>query len=168
MSETAQDVETWEIQIPGSVWVYRNNPVTGLWDQVRANGTVGPKRIQITKRDREYTQVMIRDDRREQLDPFTNGTLAQVVDGEVVGEKTTENIARYLEVKDQAFAEAIEELDELTIRRLMDLAMVNGTVPQVDAIRDVIDRKYRVGGTQRTVREMYESGEMDRMTISGS
>jgi hypothetical protein len=48
---------------------------------------------------------------------------------------------------------------ELTLRRLLDLAERSATVPRYTFIRDLIDERYKVGGTQRSVQEMIDAGE---------
>ena len=147
-------METWEIQTAGALTVWKRDKRSGDYRKERVAAT-GPKRLRLSRDDREYNQELIPEENAH-LDPFTNGMLAQVVGKKLVG-ITREEIIGLLEIKDEAFVRAIAEIDnELTIRRLLELAESDGTVAQVAALREVIDERYRVGGTQRTVREMLD------------
>lgn len=152
-------METWEIQVPGKVTVWKRNRRTGEYDRARVSGE-GPKLLHITKDDRLYNQELIPEENAH-LDPFTNGSLARREGKKLVG-ITAETLRELLEVSDpDLFREAIDDHvgNELTVRRLHDLAHSEGTVAQVEVLRDVIDEHYRVGGTQRTVAEMMQESE---------
>lgn len=159
--------ETWELQVAGAVWVFRKDGRSGEYRQMKLSGRTGPKRVTLTVDDREYYQSRLRDD-RQHYDVFTNGSLVQIDDkGNKVGELTDELLGKVLDLEGEAFEEAVVEIDlELTMRRLYELAQREATVPKVEFIRSIIDERYRVGGTQRSVREMFEDGEVDRLTIS--
>lgn len=151
--------ETWEIQVPGKVTVWKRNRRTGDYGRATVSGE-GPKILHISTDDRLYNQELIPEE-NARLDPFTNGSLALREDGELKG-ITVVTLRELLTVNDpDLFREALDEHvdNELTIRRLLDLATSEGTVPQVEVLRDIIDERYKVGGTQRTVREMMQESE---------
>lgn len=153
------DMETWEIQVPGRVTVWKRNRRTGEYDRATVTGE-GPKLLHITKDDRLYNEELIPEENTN-LNPFTNGSLARR-NGKALEGLTTDTLREILSIgSPDAFREALEDHvgNELTIRRLHDLAQTEGTMGQVDALRDVIDEHYKSGGTQRTVREMMEESE---------
>lgn len=165
--EKLAEMETWEIQVPGSTWVWIYDRRSQGYDQKRVSGRRGPKRVTLTREEREYNEELAHED-SQHLNPFRNGTLARVVDGEKVDAVTDDDLRVYLSLDGEAaFKEAVEEIDlELTIRRLLNLAAVEGRMFQVEILRDVVDERYRVGGTQPTVEEMYSSGELERTRLS--
>lgn len=152
--------ETWEIQVKGTVFVYRYDARQGTYVQVRVNGSgQAPKRVTITQDDREYYESLVPAE-KEHLNPFTNGMLSQVVNGELTG-LTDEALAEALTIEDdESFREYVGEItNELTARRLFELAKVKGRLVQYEIVRDHIDEHWRVGGTQATVAEMFDSDE---------
>jgi hypothetical protein len=156
-----KSLELWECITAGTVIVWTWDAGRKDYRTVSVNGTGGPKRLRISAEDREYNQSLIADDRRG-LDPFTNGRLALVVDGQVTGVITNADLHEMLKIRDEAaFTEALQHVagDELIIRRLKDVAEHDGTISQYEAVRQVVLDRYHVGGTQRTVAEMIEAGE---------
>ena len=155
--------EIWEIQIPGTIWTrVRNHEVPGTWKTIRANGEKGPKRLTITAAERQYNQELIPEE-NEHLDPFKNGSL-KCVQGAPKDLKTwldDDDLAAIIGLEDDAlFEEEVTSCQlELTLRRLLDLAERTATVPRYTFIRDLVDERYKVGGTQRSVAEMIEAGE---------
>lgn len=152
--------EVWEVQIAGTVWVQVYEPATKTFRPVPLNKK-GTRRIQLTAAEREHSQSLIDYDKPDR-DPFKNGNLALIVDGRPVGVVTDDDLIARLEFRDTAaFEEAIEDIipNELLLRRLKDLARERGTVAQYERVRELIDEHYKVGGTQRTVREMIAAGE---------
>lgn len=153
------ETETWEIQVPGKVTIWKRNRRTGEYARASVSGA-GPKILHITKDDRLYNQELIPEENGH-LDPFTNGALARRDGGKLRG-ITADTLRELLSVSDpDLFREAIEDHvdNELTIRRLSDLAASEGTVAQVEVLREVLDENYKAGGTQRTVREMMQESE---------
>lgn len=152
--------ETWEVTIPGAVWVYRYDKRNRSYAQVKVGGPSGPKRVRITADDREYTQEQIIDENKS-MDPFLNGMLVKIVKGKRVGPGLSdEDIREYLVEDIEQFEELVRAIDsEIVIRRLRDVVEEHGTVRQFELVREVIEEKWKVGGTQRTVREMIEAGE---------
>jgi hypothetical protein len=156
--------ETWEIQIPGTARVWVRDRRFGTYQPKKVSGK-GPKRITLSRDEREYNQELVPEE-NERHNPWTNGTLVQIVGGTKQGELTDEALRAYLELEsEEAFTEAVSDIDiELTLRRLIGFAATDGRMWQVTILRELIDERYRVGGTQRTVQEMYDEGELDRST----
>ncbi len=159
-----ETVETWEIQTEGTVWVRTKEPRTGGYAMTRVGGA-GAKRLRISTEDREYNSELIPEENRGS-DPFTNGMLVRLVDGERVGGLTDQDLRDLLGVHGEAFAEAVAELDsELSVRRLKAIAEEHATVAQLGVVNDYVEAHYKVGGTQRTVCEMITAGEAVGGTI---
>jgi hypothetical protein len=56
--------------------------------------------------------------------------------------------------------EAVSDItSELVLRRIYSLSEGAGTQAQNEALKNLIDTRYPIGGTQKTVREMIEAGE---------
>ncbi|MEN9793037.1 MAG: hypothetical protein RL330_1115, partial [Actinomycetota bacterium] len=118
-------------------------------------------RIQITREERRYNQDMISEENIA-FDPFSNGQLI-CVQGEAMGSNqfTDDDLITILGLEDDdGFEEAIREVEsEVVVRRLLGLAETNTTHARFEFIRDLVDTRYRVGGTQKTVQQMYDDGE---------
>lgn len=169
--ETATETEIWEIQVPGQVRVWVMDRRLGTYVSKPINGAPGksPKRITLTRAEREYNQELVPSEKR-QHDPFLNGSLVRIVDGEKQGDLTDEALMQYLELTtEETFQEAIEDIDiELTHRRLLSLAANHGRMWQVEALRTLVEERYPVpaAGTQRTVEEMFQDGEFGATRLS--
>lgn len=150
-----KEVEVWECQTKATVWVYQSDPRDPSgYRQIRIGGPNGTKRARISRDDREFTQEQVLDENAH-LDPFRNGQLKRVDGASNEGILTDEDLEELLTLGEEAFAETVEEMDsELSVRRLRDLVEAKGTVPQYHVINDLIERKYKVGYPQKTVREM--------------
>lgn len=165
-------IEVWEAQTPAAVWVYQRDPRASTgYKMVRVGGPNASKRLRITKDDREFTQEQILDENRHH-DPFTNGSLKRIDAKNPtanLGIVTDEDLEAFLEFDNAVFEEAVRDIDsELTVRRLKDLVEQRGTVPQHEILREVIEEKWKVGGTQKTVQEMIDAGEAaGGITLSG-
>lgn len=159
-------VETWEISFPGVVWVWLYDRREDIYKKQQIGQRTGSKTLHITRDDRKYNMELIPDENRH-LDPFTNGSLrllgAATRDEslDVRNHFSNDDLIAMFEVRDpDLFAEAIEsQTSEVVIRRLQTLADDHATVTQATILRDLIDKRYPVGGTQKTVREMFEAGE---------
>lgn len=170
MSETLEapvGQETWEIQVPGGVNVWKRNRRTGEYEHARVHGTKGPRILHIDADDRLYNQELVQGAENGHLDPFANGSLAQIVKG---GEKqglTEERLIEYFEIEEEdAFRELIGDIEaELTIRRLRSLAETHGRMMHVQALSDLIEDKFKLGGTQPTVAEMMAEGDSKGETV---
>ena len=169
--EQKVEMETWEIQIQGRAWVWVWDRRENGYVQKAINGAKGkaPKRITMTKEEREYNPEIIPPENAKH-DPFQNGTLARVEDGQRVGELTDDAINSYLELETEgAFTEAITDIEyELTHRRLLAFAAQHGRMWQVEALRDLIEERYPVpaAGTQPVVAQMYQEGEFGETRLS--
>lgn len=155
-------IEVWEAQTASSVWAYQKDArdPTG-YRMVRVGGPNASKRLRITTDDREFTQEQILDENRH-LDPFTNGSLKRIGAGPEgnLGIITDEDLVEYLSFEPDVFEEAVREMEsELTVRRLKDLVEARGTVAQHEIVKDIIEERWKVGGTQKTVQEMIDAGE---------
>jgi hypothetical protein len=163
MSTTApakDTIEVWEVQTPSTVYVYQRDPrdPTG-YRQTRVGGPNGTKRLRITTDDREFTEEQILEE-NTQLNPFRNGALKRVDGGDNAGIVTDEDLAELMTLEPEVFREAVGEMDsELTVRRLYELVQRSGTVVQAEIVRDIIEDRWKVGGTQKTVREMIDAQE---------
>lgn len=164
--EEDQIVETWEIAFPGTVWVWIWDRREDGYKKVQVGQRTGSKSLHITRDDRKYNQELIPEENTH-LDPFTNGQLRLLGAADRDENLDTryhysnEDLVGMFEVRDPAlFASEIEDIgSEVILRRMYSLADEHATVAQMDALRDLLQKRYPIGGTQRTVREMYEAGE---------
>lgn len=158
-------VETWEIVTPGTIYVWVYDRREDRYDTQGVGGR-SSKRLHLTRDDRKYNQELVPLENRH-LDPFTNGSL-RLVDCATRDETldmryhlTDADLKQMFEVRDRTlFLEAVSSIEsELVLRRLADLADENGTVAQLETLKDLIRERYPIGGTQKAVREMIEAGE---------
>src|SRR4051812_6214330 len=163
MTSPVEEVEVWEIQVPGTIYVRVRNPeIAGMWKTIRANGEKGPRRLQLTAVERKHNREMIPDENAH-LDPFTNGSL-RCVQGAPTMNKTWLTDADLTAIisleSDDLYHSEVEAIEgELTLRRLLDLAEHVATVPRFEYVRAIVQDRYQVGGTQPAVAEMFEAGE---------
>jgi len=165
-TEEGKVIETWEITFEGSVWVFVFDRREDRFKKQRVGGRAGSKRLHISRDDRKFNQEQIPDENRA-LDPFVNGALRLIQTAspdehlDTRYHKSRDELVEYFEVRDpELFAESLEEIDsELVLRRMQALGAEFGTVAQTEALRDLLELRYPVGGTQKTVREMIEAGE---------
>lgn len=166
-SKNDQAVESWEIACAGSVslWVYDRREDSYKKQVVSAHS--GSRTLHLTRDDRKYNQELIPDENRH-LDPFVNGELRLLgssVDRDenldVRNHFSNDELTAMFEVRDpDLFAEALEDItSEVILRRLQGLADDNATVTQAEILRELIQARYPIGGTQSTVREMIEAGD---------
>lgn len=163
----ASDVEIWESTIDSSCWVLvRDRTAENKWKHQRVAGKGKPgHRIQLTRAEREFNSEMVPEENAN-LDPFKNGhlvcTSGRPADERGRYELTDEDLMSILRVSDdEVFAEAIADIGiELPLRRLLALAEQHSTISRYAKIRDLIDGRYRPGGTQRAVAEMMAAGEL--------
>lgn len=163
-SESDKTVETWETTGEGTVWVWVYDKREDRYVSQRVGGRAGSRRLRIRRDDRKYNQEQVVEENK-QHDPFTNGMLRLVEGGdETVNTQyhwTLDDYQQLLNLKDEdTFKSEVEEIDsELIIRRLKEVAEKHGQLWQVDFLRDLIEERYRVGGTQKTVQQMIDAGE---------
>ena len=152
--------EVWEITIPGRVWAHRFDRRANTYVPV-AVGSNGPKRLRITADDRHYTQEQIPEENRH-LDPFNNGVFVQVKNEKRLDEGIDDKVGSVLEVDDASdFRLALESIThELLFRQIRDVVEDRGSGWQREVYFEVFDQKWRSGGTQRTVQELMDAGDM--------
>lgn len=161
-----QVVETWEISFEGTVWLWVYDRREDQYKAQPVGARSGSKTIHMTRDDRKYNQELVIDENR-QLDPFTNGQLRLLGSAnrdenlDTRYHNSNEDLIAMFEIRDLGlFAEAMEEVgSEVILRRLRALADEHATVAQVEILRDLIEKRYPIGGTQKTVREMIEAGD---------
>lgn len=164
MTDTVDETEVWEIQIPGTIYAKVRNPeIAGTWKVVKANGTNGPRRLSLTTSERKYNRELIPDE-NQHLDPFSNGSLRCVVGEPMNNDKpwlTDADLEAIVRLEsDDLYQEEVSSITlELTLRRLLDLCQRIGTVGRYEFVRDLVQERYAVGGTQRAVQEMIDAGE---------
>lgn len=162
-------IESWEITTGGTVWVWtRDARNPGHMQKTRVGGRAGgSRRLRISRDERRYNEEQIIEEMNEH-NPFKNGSLKLVSSDDKPADDvdTTYHLDQadmlaLLEVKDEeTFKSEIEAIkSELIMRRLYMIAEKNATMAQLTIIREIVDERYKVGGTQRTVREMIETGE---------
>lgn len=175
MGTSQQDrdaVEIWECTTEGSVWVAVKDPREGGWTSRRVGGKSGAsRRIQITRDERLYNQELCLDE-LSHLDPFTNGQLI-CTNGRPAGERTRYELTdvdlqAILDIDDEdIFTEAVNALEiELPLRRLLSLAERTSTIARHRIIADLVEARYRVGGTQGVVADMIAAGEHIGRTLT--
>lgn len=157
--KTESSTEIWQAATPARTWVWVRNQLTGGWKQVRVGGK-GSRRLSLTSDERRYNQDLVPEE-NIQLDPFSNGQLVCVLGDEAGTGVTDEDLTAILLLEDEAaFQQAANALEsEVMVRRLLSLAEKTSTIARFTFIRDLIDMRYRVGGTQSTVQAMIDAGE---------
>jgi hypothetical protein len=159
-------VETWEITTQGSVWVNVYDRREDRYVKQLVAGRSGSKRLHISRDDRKFNQEQIPDE-NSSLDPFSNGML-RLVDAATRDENldvrfhlSATQLVKFFETRDRAeFRIKLESISsELVLRRLNEVADENGTVAQVEELRSLLNKRYPIGGTQRTIKEMLDAGE---------
>jgi hypothetical protein len=169
MAMATAGVETWEIMIEGTIWVWVYDKRSDAMQKVRVGGKAGGSRkLQITTDDRRWNQDQVIEEMKHS-DPFSNGALKLIAgappeEEEVIDTRNhldNEQLVELLTLRDEdVFRSEVEDIrSELLMRRLLEVADRDGTRAQVEIVRDVIEERYKVGGTQKTVREMVEAGE---------
>lgn len=163
VAEASEDktIETWEATTDVTVWVWVYDKREDKYKKQRVGGRSGSKKLHIRHDDRIFNQEQVVDENRH-LDPFTNGLL-RLVDGRQEGDEidtsyhlTADDLKSMLEIRDEdVFRSEVEGItSELIIRRLKDLSEKYGQVWQRDFLVDLVEERYKVGGTQKSVREM--------------
>lgn len=159
-------IETWEITTDGTVWLFKMDPREGKYVEHRVGGRQGgSRRLHISRDDRRFNQEQVVEEMKEH-DVFRNGQLVLVSadkaeDIDTTYHLTAEDLGRLLSIKEQKLfeSEVSDIKSELILRRLKEVAERDATVAQLTFISDIIAERYKVGGTQRTVREMIAAGE---------
>lgn len=171
MSTSAPEkiVETWEITGEGTAWVWVKDPREGKMIKQRVGGRAGGSRkLHISPDDRRFNEEQVIEEMAEH-NVFRNGTLrfisatdgSKPADVDTTNQLTLEDMKALLEIRDEdLFRSEVNDLSsELVVRRLKSLAEKDGTNAQNQVLEDLIEERWKVGGTQRTVRELIEAGE---------
>lgn len=169
MTTPEKNIETWEITGEGTAWVWVRDPREGKMVKQRVGGRAGGSRkLHITTDDRRFNEEQVIEE-MEEHNIFRNGTLrfisasdgSQPNDVDTSAQLTEADMAALLEIRDEdLFREEVTALNsELVVRRLKNLAEKGGTMAQNEVLTDLIEARWKVGGTQRTVRELIEAGE---------
>lgn len=165
--EDTSHLETWEATTNGTAWVWTFDKREDKYVKVRVGGRSGSKKLHIRADDRRYNQDQIVDENKS-LDVFTNGFL-KLLDNE---EQTTDvdrkyhldqdDLIKLLSIKDEGiFKGEVDDItSELILRRLTAVAEKHGQVWQLEYLRDLVEERYKGGGTQKAVREMIVAGEL--------
>lgn len=166
--DTSKNIETWEIASEGTCWVWIKDPREGKYVKQRVGGRAGGSRkLHISTDDRRFNEEQVIEE-MEEHNVFKNGTLRFVSasteranDIFTVNQLTEADMVALLEIKDEdQFREEVGALkSELVVRRLKALAEKQGTLLQNEVINDIVEATWKVGGTQKTVRELIEAGE---------
>lgn len=159
-------IETWEISFPGTVWVWVYDRREDQYKKQQVGHRSGSRMLHITRDDRKYNQELVPMENRH-LDPFTNGLLRLLGSGDrdetldIRYHYADEDLIEMLEIRDvELFREAMQAIEsEVILRRLQNFTETHATVAQADVLREIIETRYPVGGTQKTVREMIEAGD---------
>lgn len=156
-------LETWDLLTESMVWVWVKDPRTGAMTKRRVGGASGGSKVlHLTADERRYNQEQVLDE-NVGLDPFTNGTLklrdaTKASDVDSRYHLSNDDLRAMLAITDmQVFESEVADItSELILRRLKDIAENEATIGQYTFLRELVDSRYRTGGTQATVREMIE------------
>jgi hypothetical protein len=158
-------IETWELNGDGTVYVYTYNPRDRVYGKTKVSSTSGSRRLRISVEDRRYNEEQIIEE-MQQHNPFRNGLLRLVSaekadDIDATYHLTSDDLRELLAVRDEDdFRDGVEGIhSELMVRRLKQVAEDEGTMRQNEIVREIIEARYKVGGTQKTVQEMIDEGE---------
>lgn len=162
--DARRNIENWEITTDGTVWVLVTDPrdPSGYKKQRVGGRAGGSKRLRLSTDDRRYNEEQIVTEMADS-NPFRNGLL-RLIDEKYQDDidtryhLTADDLSVFLEIRDEAmFEEAVLGItSELIIRRLAALGEKNATMGQLNFIKDVIEDRYKVGGTQRAVQEIFD------------
>lgn len=168
-SKAGTNTETWTMASEGTCWVWVKDPREGGMIKQRVGGRAGGSRtLHISTDDRRFNEEQVIEE-MEHHNIFKNGTLAFVssTNGEKAADVDTKNqitaqdMRALLEIRDEdLFRSEVTDLSsELVVRRLKNLAEKDGTAAQNEVLTEIIEQRWKVGGTQRTVRELMDAGE---------
>lgn len=154
-----QQSEVWEAATEGTTWLHKKNlQVAGTWKQHKVGGR-GSQRITLTVEERLHNQEMMPFE-NEHMDPFTNGTLIRISpeNGDRSASEVTD--AQLLELfeisNDDVFSAEVGEItSEVVLRRLMKLAEKHATMVRYNAVRDMVDDRYKKNKTQTSVADLF-------------
>lgn len=154
-----QAQEIWESTTGGTTYVHVKDPRNPNGWVTKKVGGRGTQRITLSIEEREFNQDLVSYENQEH-DPFTNGLLLRISPKDTPrgeNEVADDDLIAYLkEEEDDVFELYLSSLtSEVVIRRLLELSKKHATMYRHEAIRALVDEKYRIGKTQRVVEEMY-------------
>jgi hypothetical protein len=162
---TREGEELWDSTVPGTIWLIVAD------DKGRDKDVVvrGFGRLRISPDDREICQEMVVD---PQHDVFTNGSLVRVDADQNENPKTaspdalnTDALLEIFALSGSKFTEKVDSLNELTVRRLREVAEdVDATNSQIVHLDSVIAEKWAVGGDTPSYRELKGLGQVASQT----
>lgn len=162
MSENPLDqVEIWEATTESSVWIWVLDTIAGngSWKIQKVGGRYGNRRIQLTVRERRYNQDRVPQQSASEFDPFLNGKLIcrQGADQSPNG-YTDDQLIALLTVesaRDSDFETVAQSMisKEVVVRRLLALAERHAPAYRRDMLEELVDQNYRLGWTQRSLRD---------------
>lgn len=160
-------IETWESAVPGAVWVWVYDRREDRYMKQACGGRTGSRRLHISRDDRKYNQEQVPIENAKH-DVFTNGAL-RLVDSATRDESldsryhfTDVDLGEFFDIRDLAlFEEAVRGIgSELILRRLSALSEEVGTMAQNDMLRELLRERYPIGGTQTSVRELFDAEKL--------
>lgn len=168
------NIETWEITTEGTVWVLVSDPrdPSGYKKQRVGGRAGGSRRLRLSTDDRRYNEEQIVNE-METSNPFRNGLLRLIDQSNLDDINTTyhltnDDLLTILEIRDEPmFEEAVQGItSELIIRRLAAVGEKSATMGQLNYIKGVIEDRYKVGGTQRSVQEIFDDTKSGGIRLS--
>jgi hypothetical protein len=175
--DPAANIETWEVTGEFTVWVWKHDVRhPGHMEKQRAGGKAGgSKRLRLTTDERRYNEEQVVEENKD-LNPFTNGQLKLVDGGKMPLDDIDqtyhwgdEQYSAFFEIRDvDLFKEQAEEIaSELILRRLYMIGEKTATIEQREVLKEIIEVRYKAGGTQGTVQEILNDEAKLGKTISG-
>lgn len=170
-------MEVWEIVSEGTVWVWTKDVRRpGYMQKTRVGGKAGgSRRLRITRDERRYNEEQIIEEMRPS-NPFRNGALKMIAsraeipdDVDTTYHLDNSDLLALFDLKDEElFRAEVDALgSELMLRRLYMVAEKSATVAQLATVRDVVEARYGVGGTQASIREQ-DNPSYRGVSLSGS
>lgn len=152
---TRDGEEVWESAVPGQVWL----EITDEKGRSRPVVVRGYGKLRIRAEDREIVQDGVVD---PQFDPFTNGSLVRVDQDQGADPRTaspfaldTERLVGIFALPTAGFQEAVDGLNEITVRRMLGMVdAVDAAASQVAYLQAVVRERWPVGGDTPTYREL--------------
>lgn len=155
--------EIWETTGFGMIYV----KVSGVDGKERSLGVGGKpgQKLRISEYDRMRNQEVVMD---EKADVFTNGMLLRV-DADQNDDPmtktdqvlTAEDIVEIFGLTGKSFTERVDQLNEYNARRLLaEAETLDATNSQIQALKAMVETKWRIGGEMPIYRELQSLGEV--------
>lgn len=156
ITDPTKIIEEWEITTEGRVWL-QVTTFTRHGQPMDKDVSLGPKKpgqkLKISQADRERNQENVADPK---FDPFRNGLLVRIDADQQADPQTastdavsTKDLLGIYELKGAQFQAAVEQLGQVPIRRLREMAeAVDATTSQVAMLDEVIAERWRQASSQ--------------------